>query len=75
MTPIHSVVNTDSYRWTVVLGSIDEIFGIACPIYLYYTSYFNEPVSLATLGEKVKRFTTMKIRLDYIQEDFPVDMD
>ena len=33
-------------------------------------NWLNEPISLATPGEKIKRLTTMKILLDYIQEDF-----
>ena len=34
------------------------------------TSYSYEPIWLATPGEKVKRFTKIKICLKYIQEDF-----
>ena len=44
-------------------------------LFLRYTPHFLESISLATQGEKVKRFTTMKILLEYIQEDFQRNLD
>ena len=42
---------------------------------MFYIYYFEEPILLVTLGEKVKRFTTMGTRIDYIQEGFQSHLD
>ena len=75
MTFIHRLVNIDSYRWVVALEWIDELFGLALVIELHYATNLQELISLAIPGEKIKRYATMKICLDYVQEDFQSRLD